>query len=376
MSIAIHNVAPPSGAPHAGFACGILGFLSFPIRGVHPVLSSPLNAVKLFTARPLRLLLAFFFSCTILSATPTDTTIDDALHQFAERIAAIPNLHGPVHLQFLQSLAFQAETGQDWQETFRKEIENRRIHVTDDASANLLRIGLAETPTQVIFSAAIQVAGKEEVRFFAIPRASFRAANLPVAPVRIERQLVYQSADRILDASSLWNGAEGGMAILVSHNSDLSVLRIDASGQTAQTIPLAGAANPSTRDPRGEIAIHANEITVLLPTRACDFSWSSSVEAKCHAAQTLWRNPTVLTPSCDPNGWKLLADGPDWSTPESLQVVPAGSLRQGSASLLSEFPGPVLSINGEQNPASSLVVSKNLRTGNYEVYKITLVCGN
>ena len=320
------------GAPGSVFEPG--SWVLFRLLGVfsslpHPVLSSPLNAVKLFTARPLRLLLAFFFSCIGLSATSPDTTIDDALHQF-----------------------------------------------TDDGSANVLRIGLAETPTQVIFSAAIQVAGKEEVRFFTIPRASFRAANLPVAPVRIERQLVYQSADRILDASSLWNGAEGGMAILVSHNSDLSVLRIDASGQTAQTIPLAGAANPSTRDPRGEIAIHASEITILLPARACDFSWSSSVEAKCHAAQTLWRNPTVLTPSCDPNGWKLLADGPDWSTPESLQVVPAGSLRQGSASLLSEFPGPVLSINGEQSPASALVVSKNLRTGNYEVYKITLVCGN
>jgi hypothetical protein len=44
--------------------------------------------------------------------------------------------------------------------------------------------------------------------------------------------------------------------------------------------------------------------------------------------------------------------------------------------VLSEFPGPILGTNGEQNPSSVLVVAQNLRTGDYEIYKITLACGN
>jgi hypothetical protein len=59
-----------------------------------------------------------------------------------------------------------------------------------------------------------------------------------------------------------------------------------------------------------------------------------------------------------------------------LQVVPDGALRESSAAVLSEFPGPIVGINGEQNPSSALVVAQNLRTGNYEIYKITLACGN
>ena len=342
-----------------------------------PVLSSTQNAVQPFTARPLRffLLLLSFFLPLSASSAPADASLDDAVHQLVERVATIPNLHGPLCIQFLEDPAFQAVTGKDWLDSFRKEIESHHIAVTEDTSAILLRVGLAETPTQLVLTAATRVSDKEEVRFVTLPRTAFRAASLPVAPIRIERQLIYQSLDRILDASSLWTGSTGGLAVFVDHHGELSILRVDSSGQLTQTIPLSGAAAPPTRDPHGELAMRTNDGTVLLPDKACDFVWASA-EAKCYVAKTIWRLPTVLTPSCDAGGWKLLADGSDWTVPDVLQVVPDGSLRRGSAALLSDFPGSILSINGEQDPASALVVTQNLRTGNYEVYKITLACGN
>ncbi len=342
------------------------------------VLSSTQNAVQPLTARALRFffLLACFSLPRSAACAPADTSVDDAVHQLVERVATIPNLHGPLRLQFLEDPAFQVLTGKDWMETFRKGIESHHIAVTEDVSASLLRVGLAETPTQLVLTAATRVSDKEEVRFVTLPRTGFRAASLPVAPIRIERQLIYQSPDRILDASSLWTGPTGGLAVFVDHHGELAILRVDSSGQLAQTIPLSGAAVPPTRDPRGELAVRANDATVLLRDKACDFAWASSSEGNCHVAKTVWRLPTVLTPSCDAGGWKLLADGSDWAMPDVLQVVPDETLRRGSAALLSDFPGPILSINGEQDPASALVVSQNLRTGNYEVYKITLACGN
>lgn len=325
----------------------------------------------------LSLLLFLAFCAVPVHAMLADSTsLDEAISQFVERVAAIPNLRGPLRLQFFQDASFATETGKDWQETFRKEIEKHHLAVTDDPAATPLRVGLAETPTQLVFSAGTRVLEKDEVRFLTLPRTAFRAASLPVAPIRIERQLVYQSQDRILDASSLWNGTEGGMAVLTYHNAAFSVLRLDSSGQSTQTIPLAAAIAQASRDPRGELTIRASDGVVLLPTKSCEFTWIASTEAKCHAPRSVWRTATVLTPSCDAGGWKLLSDGADWAMPDVLQVVPDGSLRQGSAALLTDFPGPILSVNGEQDPASALVVTKNLRTGNYEVYKITLACGN
>jgi hypothetical protein len=312
-----------------------------------------------------------------MRSRPTDgNSLEDAVRQLAERVSAIPNLHGPLRLRFFQDANLAANTGKDWQDSFRKELEKHRVTLSEEPGAILLRVGLAETPVQLVLSACVRVTDKDEVRLINLPRAAFRAANLPVVPVRIEKQLVYQSSDRILDASSLWNGAEGGMALLADRDTELSVLRLNPSGEMKQTISLpAAGANPS-RDPRGELTVRANDAVVFLPGRSCEFSWTAPADAKCHAAKPAWRSPTVLTPSCDAGGWKLLADGSDWTYPGVLQVVPEGSLHEGSAALLSDFPGPILGINGEEDPSSALVVTRNLRTGIYEVYKITLACGS
>ena len=339
--------------------------------------------MRSFLYRPLlRIFLPLICFSLVLFAAPTlsaphDTpSLDDAIHQLADRVAAIPNLRGPFRLQFVQDPVFAADTGKDWQESFSHEIEKHHLPMKEDPAANLLRVGLSETPTQLVLAASVRVADKDEVRLVTFPRTAFRAANLPVAPIRIERQLVYQSPDRIFDASSSWNGAEGGMVLLAFHNADLSILRLDAAGQVSQTISLTAVGARFSRDPRGELTIRGNDVAALLPGKSCEFTWATPSEAKCHSAQPVWRNPTVLTPSCGAGRWKLLADGSDWTTPDVLQVVPDGSAREGSAALLSDFPGPIFTINGEQNPASALVVTRNLRTGNYEVYKIILVCGN
>ena len=339
--------------------------------------------MRLLLARPLvcsfSLVLSLFLALSVFvpqSASQESISLDDAVRQLAERVATIPNLHGPVRLQFLQDSNFSSDTGKDWQETFRKEIERRHLSVNDDPAAGLLRVGLAETPTQLVLSASARVAEKDEVRLITFPRANFRAANLPVAPVRLEKQLVYQTPDLILDASPLWNGAQSGMVLLTDHDAALSILRLDATGAVQQSISLTPAGALITRDPHGELTLRSDDASVLLPGKICEFTWPTPAEAKCHSAKTTWRGPTVLTPSCDAGGWKLLADGSDWTTPDLLQAVPDNSSQKGSAAILSDFPGPILCINGEQNSSSALVVTRNLRTGNYEVYKITLACGN
>jgi hypothetical protein len=49
-----------------------------------------------------------------------------------------------------------------------------------------------------------------------------------------------------------------------------------------------------------------------------------------------------------------------------------------SASSVAELdlPGPALSVSNGQRTRSDTAVVFNLSTGNYEVYRITLACGN
>jgi hypothetical protein len=321
------------------------------------------------------LLLAF--SVSAQSPSQTFTSLDDALRQLADRISTSPDLHGPYHLEFLQADAFATEDAKDWQEFLRKELETRHISITDDSTAHALRIGVAETPTQVVLSAEIRNTEKAEVRMVTFARATFRTASLPVAPVRLEKQLVYETPECLLDVSSLWNGAPNGMAVLIDREAELLVLRVNNTGDIQGVVSLAAAGPLLSRDPQAELSLQSDSGSVFLPAKVCQFTWASPAEAKCHAVtKSTWRGPAVLTPSCDPGGWKLQAGGSDWTTPDLLQAVPDSAMQKGSATILSDFPGPILSINGEQNPSSALVVTRNLRTGNYEVYKITLACSN
>jgi hypothetical protein len=310
------------------------------------------------------------------SPPPESISLDDGLHQLADRVAAIPNLHGPVRLEFFHDANFENDSAKEWQDSFRQDLDSGHISVTEDPAATLLRVGVAETPTQLVLSAATRVADKDEVRLVTYPRATFRVASLPVAPVRLEKQLVYQSSDRILDVSSLGHGGPSGMVILTYRNGGLDVLRVDASGAVQQSASLTAAGTLLSRDPHAEISAQSDANSIVLPAKSCQFTWAASADATCYPAKVVWREPTVLTPSCGAGGWKLLADGSDWTTGDLLQVVPDSSTQKGSAAVGSDFPGPILSINGDQNPSSALVVTRNLRTGNYEVYKITLACGN
>jgi hypothetical protein len=338
----------------------------------HPpvcVLSSLLN--------PVRLLLSLFSLFLAFSACaqspPASISIDDALDRLAERLSSNPNLHGPYRLQFFEAPDFPTDAAT--KDQFRKGLENRHIAITDDPSAPALRIGIAETPTQLVLSAA-RPADKDEISLLIFPRATFRAASLPTAPVRLEKQLIYQTPDRLLDASSLWNGATTGMALLAYRSSELAVLRVDSSGAVQQSISLTAVGPLITRDPRAELSLESNAGSVLLPSRTCEFTWSNPTDAKCHETKSVWRGATVLTPSCAAGGWKLQAEGSDWTAAALLQAVPDSPAQKGSASILSDFPGPILSINGEPDPSTALVIARKLRTGDYEVYKITLACGN
>lgn len=333
------------------------------------------NAVRLPLFRPL------VFWCFLLSlflapaARAQSTALDDALRQLADRFAATSSAHGGLfRVEFFAFAPVAAESGKEWQDFFRQQLESHHFAVTMDPGAPLLRVGVAETPTEFVFSAASHIGDKDEVRLLTFPRAGFRASDLPVAPVRLEKQLIYQSTDPLLDAA-FWNATSLGLVALVDHNGQLAALHIDSPNSIQQAVSLNAAGPLLSRDLEGEIAWRQDTMTILVAGKSCDFTWAASPEPKCHAANVMPRPPVLLTDPCG-GTWKLLADGADWTNPEVLQVVPVSAIHRRSV-MLSDFPGPIISINGEANPsANALVVTRNLRTGNYEVYKVTLACGN
>jgi hypothetical protein len=312
----------------------------------------------------------------------SDVILRETAQKLAERVAAIPGLHGVLRFEWHPDANWSEGESARWQAILKGEFEKRTLNLTEGTAAPALEVFAAETPTQVVLAAKTRVSERDEVRIVAVTRSLLPSGLLPVAPVRLERQMMYESADRILDASSFGNSENEGLAILLYRNFEIVALRTDLKGAVMETVSLNPANVKPSRDPRAELTARGASVSVQLSGKVCEFSWETSGEVKCHVEKpppqdkSGWRGQTLLTSPCDGSSWKLLYSGSDPNAREVLQVVPDGTTRETSAAVLSEFPGPIVGTNGERNPGGALVIARNLRTGNYEIYKITLACGN
>jgi hypothetical protein len=91
-----------------------------------------------------------------------------------------------------------------------------------------------------------------------------------------------------------------------------------------------------------------------------------------------------LRSSCG-GGWHLLVTGrDDWSKPDTIQAVEIQGRLARPVSPAMEFPGPVIALHApggaletiKTGSASAVAVIRNLQTGMYEAYRLTLDCAN
>jgi hypothetical protein len=322
---------------------------------------------------PIGALIAILCVCR-LTAVDSDTVLRETAQRFAERVAGIPGLRGALRLQWHPDATWPEGESERWIEMIRQEFESRALNLTGDASAPVLDVFAVDTPTQVVLTAKTRVSDRDEVRIVSVARALLPLDAEAMVAIRLERQRIYESPDRILDAASIENGAEGGLSLLLYKNFELVALRIDARGVVKQSVSLNAANLKPSRDPHAELVTRGNVVSVQLSGKACEFSWASPSDLRCRAEKPAWRLETRLTSPCDGGDWKLLRSESEPNAKEVLQMVSDGALRESSAVVLNEFPGPITGLSAESSPDSALVIVRNLRTGNYEVYKITLAC--
>ncbi len=83
------------------------------------------------------------------------------------------------------------------------------------------------------------------------------------------------------------------------------------------------------------------------------------------------------------SGWQVLVTGKgDWTTSDAIQAIDLKDRRARSVSAAMEFPGPVVALhtpatrtadNAAAN-ARAVAVARNLQTGRYEAYQLSITC--
>jgi hypothetical protein len=241
-----------------------------------------------------------------------------------------------------------------------------------------LKVNVERTPSEIVFIAQTPSSAGVEVFLTEVPRGEAPAAASSGATIHLEKELLFQQGARILDAAERKDSTGDGSSLIVLTLDTVSLYEAQAGGwnlRWSQPIPSGGTLR---RDPRGELHFAADNpdaLQIFLSGRICEANIGGGGPIRCRSNQNSWREE-ILPVSCQGAGEELSTDTGDWSHPDRILLINPALPSSQTPIAGVNLPGPVLSLTpgNKENVVSATIF--NLAAGNYEVYRITLGCGN
>ena len=319
-------------------------------------------------------ILFFFFATTAITR---DDSAEHHVRELAHRVSAELAKNKVNCVNWNNHEAVSESRSQQWKSMFVEELQGA---LSDSAAAGNCGVSvyLERTPAQVVVTADVESGNGKQVLFAAIPRAGIPAENGSASTPRLEKELLWQQSERILDAIFL-HGEDGASDRLVVLQKDVLKVYEKRSGswKEMQSKPL-GDAVATQRGPRGELYYSPDQpdrVKMVLAGKTCQANLGEATAPNCQQNLDVWRAGMLLSSQCSSQVWWLRSDGGDMTVPDRLELVnPSLPAAQAPLAELAT-PGPVLSISSGEALRADTAVVFNLSTGNYEVYRIALACG-
>ena len=318
--------------------------------------------------------LFFFFAATAIAR---DDSAEHHVRELAHRVSAELGKNKVNCVNWNNHEAVSDPRSQQWKSMFVEELQGPQ---SDSATAGSCSVSvyLQRTPAQVVITVDVENGNGRQELFAAIPRAGIPAESGNVSTLRLEKELLWQQSERILDAIFV-RGEDGASDRLVVLQKDVLNVYEKQSGswKEAQSKPL-GDATARRRGPHGELYYsldQADSVKIVLAGKTCQANLSDATAPSCQQSLDVWRTGMLLSSPCSSQVWWLRSDGGDMTVPDRLELVnPSLPAMQAPVAELATA-GPVLSISSGEALRADTAVVFNLSTGNYEVYRIALACG-
>ena len=235
-------------------------------------------------------------------------------------------------------------------------------------------VTLSENVKGFVWSAEIRQGDHYRVAFVTLPKSTENQIAPRAKSLSLHAEKFWEGPERILDAAVAWI-AEGNQRLVLLVPDGMLVRTFD--GGSAIKIPIESF-QTHTRNPEGTLL---EPLSVLLEPNVCTVALNPPAVRECHHAPKLSALPSIpghgqVTPihSICGAGFQIMASGGgDDSLPDTVQAFEEQS---GSFVAVSEelnFPGPV-SLHNAPNMANPTAVVRNLQTGNYEAYGLSISC--
>ena len=306
-------------------------------------------------------------------------TLEDAARALARKAEVVPQRDGRFYLNWQNHSSVPEEQSEALRESFVEEIGKEKVATTQEADLRALRVSIEETPVRLILIASVPCTNGEEIRMTESPRTAPATAATSTTPLRMLKELLWQQQEPILAAVEPGDEPNRQSLLLLLNRENISLYhRVTDHWELQDAKPIHASDKPM-RDLRGELRFSwgpDKQNTILLPGKTCDLEITEKIALNCRPGAQTWGEGTFIASPCNGSVWWLRGDSGDWSVPDRLLLRNPSLSKSAPSGAELELPGPLISISTTQAMRSDTAAVFNLLTGNYEVYRITLACGN
>lgn len=267
-------------------------------------------------------------------------------------------------------------------EAFFAEMGNRRVAGAENTSVPFVQIFIREAPARLLLIADIAAGTSRQVRIVELPRAELNAKNHNRGGPHLRNELLWEQTEPIAAAAEYANPGAKEVRLLILGRESLSTYR-QADGnwvlQTSAPVRMERSWKP-TRDTIARISFpsgQAERFQIFYQSLRCDGVIGGNAPVQCNPEASAWwlAEGIGLAPGCGGPSWWLVPGRGDRTVPDELTLKNSDAAPDAAPSAAVNLPGHVLSLSQGSSGTADAVVF-NLSTGNYEVYRITVACGD
>jgi hypothetical protein len=337
----------------------------------------------------------FLFVLIGIPGVVHSSTLEDSAKELARKIAeTLPaGENASCEIRNLSSLP----TGEvaRIEQALKAELQERNIHLASSGGEISLVVTFSENFNKLVWTGEIRHGDISRVVFISLERSSEILAFSSSMPVTIRSEKFWEGAERILDAGEI-SGEAGKSWLVLLLPEGLQI----QDKQTGSAGKLDISSNQSaSRDPWGNLGLAqtGNTIAFFLAPRVCTANLETRSLTGCVPTEGSavepppGRFPMIidLTPPGPPPPGKgtQIAMGPvcgganqffatgarDYTQTDSLQVFQTELTGAVAVSTELEFPGPITALHAGSGRPRAVV--RNLTSGNYEAYRLSISCG-
>jgi hypothetical protein len=312
-------------------------------------------------------------------------TLEDFARELARKIEPILPERVGGSCEVRNSSTLRPEEVARVEQALMVELQNRGTctSVNGGASAGVV-VTLSENVKEFVWIAELHQGDESRVVLLAVLRSALspKSAEPPPATLRSER--FWEGPERILDAATMVT-PDGDQVLALLFPDRLIVRSATKKTENKIEIPLL-TTKAKLRETPGIMTQSADRLVhIEHERRGCTVSLETNSLIECQDYQggdAASIGPAfkgglavpVLTKCTQGPGWFVTGTGDD-TQPDSVQIMESRTPDPIVVSNQLDFPGPIVDLHYDSNDPSARAIVRNLHTGNYEAYHLSISCG-